>query len=173
MMKFQHPAHERTPPLQSRANHQPQQTGNRHKGLSDENFQLLLAVGHEIHARDGQLVFQEGEAQDNIIVVLDGKVKVGIRAHTPVWMNMGAYGMIDLEEEESQTNWKRAQLYSQVVCLGKPDSPLEQGHSLAAISAGESHLLVVDVKTLQKTLQSHPNQGNHLLENLRQLMTQP
>lgn len=142
---------------------------NQCKILGHEDIELLQTIGYTIHSQDGQMLFEQGEPQTTIHVLLQGKVKVGQRRHCPEWLDLGPFGLVDLANETSD-DWADSRLYNQVACLSEFDLFSDRPHTQSAISVGACKLLIVNVTILKKFIQVYPAQGARLQESLRLMM---
>ncbi|MBF0214885.1 MAG: cyclic nucleotide-binding domain-containing protein [Magnetococcales bacterium] len=140
-------------------------------GLQDQDLKLLMQVGRVTHTRDGQQLFCEGECNDVIFIILDGKVKLGKTAHKPHWIDMGPYGMINMDEDEEPV-WSGYHVCSASHSLGGLPLTLETCHSLTAVSDGECDLLVLETSSLEKhlALQGRSHQATRIMTSLRQML---
>ncbi|MBF0272158.1 MAG: hypothetical protein HQL98_08865 [Magnetococcales bacterium] len=140
-------------------------------GLQEQDLNLLMQVGRVMHTRDGQQLFCEGECNDVIFIILDGKVKLGKTAHKPFWIDMGPYGMINMDEDD-EPDWKGYQVCSASQCLGGVPLTREVCHSMTAVSDGECELLVLETASLenQLSLQGRSHQSARIMASLRQML---
>ncbi|MBF0192032.1 MAG: cyclic nucleotide-binding domain-containing protein [Magnetococcales bacterium] len=140
-------------------------------GLQDQDLKLLMQVGRVTHTRDGQQLFCEGESNDVIFIILDGKVRLGKTAHKPHWIDMGPYGMINMDEDEEPI-WSGYHVCSASHSLGGLPLTFETSHSLTAVSDGECDLLVLETATLENhlALQGRSHQAARIMASLRQML---
>ncbi len=139
-------------------------------GLQEQDLNLLMQVGRVTHTHDGQQLFCEGECNDAIFLILDGKVKLGETARKPFWMDFGPYGMINMDEDMAPV-WKDYQVCTVSHCLGCLVPTREPRHSRTAISEGECDLLVLDTLSLKDKLSVYDksHQSARILSSLRRM----
>ncbi|MBF0629010.1 MAG: cyclic nucleotide-binding domain-containing protein [Magnetococcales bacterium] len=140
-------------------------------GLHDQDLKLLMQVGRVMHTCDGQQLFCEGECNDLIFIILEGKVKLGKSTQKPRWIDMGPYGMINMDDDLEPV-WQGYQVCSASNCLGGVPLTREMCHSMTAISDGECEVLVVETISLEQqlALQGRSHQAGRIMACLRQML---
>ncbi|MBF0339834.1 MAG: cyclic nucleotide-binding domain-containing protein [Magnetococcales bacterium] len=141
-------------------------------GLQEQDLSLLMQMGRVTHTRDGQELFSEGESNDVIYIILDGRVKLGKTTHKPLWLDMGPYGMVNMDDDDKEPVWDRYKVCTPSSCLGGAPLTREACHSLTAVSEGECDLLVLESANLESQLfqQGGGHQSARILTGLRQML---
>lgn len=95
---------------------------------------------------NGEYIFQEGVRDDRVYLIQEGEVEVGYASTKIQWVDMGPYGMIDMEEgEESplKSSWLEKTVLGVGDCLGEICCLHNARHDMSARAMGNVQMLSV------------------------------
>jgi CRP-like cAMP-binding protein len=137
--------------------------------LTLEECKLLDSIAHMEHIHDGEIIFEEGERDDQLYIVLNGHVEMGHREkeHTK-WVDFGIYGVCDIDEvdETTDNHWSSVHTLDAGECVGEMSFIENGAHNLTARASGEGDLLVVDAPHLKEIVKNHPAMAEHIYKAL-------
>lgn len=96
---------------------------------------------------NGEFIFQEGIRDDRVYLIQKGTVEVGYTLSKCQWVDMGPFGMIDMEEDEDlspKSDWLKKTVLEVGDCLGEPCCLHNARHDLSARAMGEVQMLSVE-----------------------------
>lgn len=96
---------------------------------------------------NGEFIFREGVRDDRVYLIQKGSVEVGYTLGKCQWVDMGPFGMIDMEEDEplsAKSDWLKKTVLGVGDCLGEPCCLHNSRHDLSARAMGEVQMLSVD-----------------------------
>lgn len=134
-------------------------TASSNKPASIAPFFAHLMEQGETHCQqysfsNGEYIFQEGIQDDRVYLIQTGEVEVGYAATRPQWVDMGPYGMIDMEEggdaRSKRSMWRKKTVLGAGECLGEPCCLYNARHHLSARAMGQVHMLSVHGNMLKK-----------------------
>lgn len=100
----------------------------------------------QYHFSNGEYIFQEGIRDDRVYLIQKGKVEVGYTSGKGQWVDMGPFGMIDMDEGERvlrNAHWLKKAVLEEGDCLGELCCLHDSRHDLSARAVGEVHMLSV------------------------------
>lgn len=122
----------------------------------------------------GEYIFQEGARDDRVYLIQKGKVEVGYTLDKCQWVDMGPYGMIDMEEEGGEKkrlenfNWVKKTVLGEGDCLGEPCCLHNTRHDMSARAMGDVQMLSVQGHLLKSMCSSNSD----LVECVRDILAQ-
>ena len=124
------------------------------------------------HFSNGEYIFQEGVRDDRVYLIQKGKVEVGYTETKYQWVDMGPFGMIDMEEEEESlknANWLKKTVLEKGDCLGEPCCLHDTRHDMSARAMGDVQMLSVHGHLLKELCSS----SSDLVRCVEDLLSQP
>ncbi|MBF0461355.1 MAG: cyclic nucleotide-binding domain-containing protein [Magnetococcales bacterium] len=102
--------------------------------------------------QDGEVLFEEGEPDDQLFIIHRGTVEMGQISNPRGWVNFGAYGSVYLEDTDVGTPvWlKRARL-QEGDCAGELGFVVGAPHAMTARAKGEVQVYRLNAENI-KTL---------------------
>lgn len=104
------------------------------------------------HFVNGEYIFQEGIKDDRVYLIQEGEVEVGYPSTKSQWVDMGPYGLIDMEEDSTsstQSHWRNKTVLGAGECLGEPCCLHDTRHHLSARAMGNVQMLSVHGHSLK------------------------
>lgn len=133
------------------------------QGLSEVDCEMLMKMMRPVQIYPGQVLFEEGERDDEVLFIESGKVEVGHRDPPPEWLDQGPYGMVDLADHDGR-EWVPVRTAKSGECLGEPGFCCNEAHSFTAIAKAEGRALVLDGRQIKPLLAQDPNLGCRLVK---------
>ncbi|MBF0604835.1 MAG: cyclic nucleotide-binding domain-containing protein [Nitrospirae bacterium] len=72
------------------------------QAVSKGDLEILARVASTVSLHRGELLFEEGEPEDAVYVIQNGKVAVGHPEHIHHWVDFGPYGTVDIPESHEK-----------------------------------------------------------------------
>ncbi|MBF0381820.1 MAG: cyclic nucleotide-binding domain-containing protein [Magnetococcales bacterium] len=138
--------------------------------LTREECELLASIAHTEHVHDGEVIFEEGERDDQLYIILNGHIEMGHREEEHnKWVDFGVYGVCDLDEVDETTNnhWCDVHTLDAGECVGEMSFIQNGAHNLTARAKGEGDLLVVDAPHLKEIVKNRPEMVEHIYKALK------
>lgn len=120
------------------------------------------------HFSNGEYIFHKGERNDYVYLIQKGQVEVGHANAQHQWVDMGPYGMIDMEEELLESGWLKKAMLGEGECLGEVCCLNDSTHDLSARAVGDVHMLSVPGSLLKSLC----NDNTNLTSCVREVVTQ-
>jgi CRP-like cAMP-binding protein len=114
------------------------------RGLNLEECRLIGGMLHPVHVNEGELLFEQGESNQELFLIKNGCVKVGQSTKRHQWIDLGPYGEVDMDDDEDK------ELQEKVIlgpgdCVGETTLFSNHAHALTAIAIEEGDMLRLDV----------------------------
>ncbi|MBF0284548.1 MAG: cyclic nucleotide-binding domain-containing protein [Magnetococcales bacterium] len=142
---------------------------SRLRNLPQEERTLLQGMMRRMPVRDGQVLFEEGERDGQLVLVLQGRVDAVKAESAPVWVDMGAYGRIDMDDP-LECPQQLLHSYATGECLGEQGFCHDEPHAFTAVCVGDGEVLVLQASDLKPVLQQDPQAGCRLMRSLREMV---
>lgn len=134
--------------------------------------QELMKLVNYIHARDGEILFEEGERGNQVFIIRQGQVELGRKATRGQWMDMGPFGCVNMDENQASQVWTERVTLREGDCVGEISFMLDQSHGQTAMAAGDVSLLCLNLNQLRHLDKHHPHLCRCFTEGLsRSLQT--
>ncbi|MBF0625116.1 MAG: cyclic nucleotide-binding domain-containing protein [Magnetococcales bacterium] len=137
--------------------------------LGEKEWEALAQTGSPLHVHGGEVIFEEGEEDEHIYVVLKGKVALGRTKAKHQWLTMGPYGEVDMAADDPGAAWKDHITLGRGSLLGEMDFHLPASHTLSAQAVEESDLVELSPRQMAQLKQTYPQ----IYRRLAMVMTAP
>lgn len=139
--------------------------------LSPEEWQALKEISREITLGEGEILFEEGEPEDYIYLVMKGKVSIGRLEDNHKWVNFGTWGEVDLSnapgaEDLENSVWIDRITLGKGEVAGEPGMTMLRHHRLSARCEGECDLMQLNADEVESLKKDH----SHLYKTLMECM---
>lgn len=142
-----------------------------HAPTASPFFSLLMEKNERVceilRFSDGEFLFQKGERDDRVFLIQKGQVDVGYDLAQRRWVDQGAFGMIDMDEENNLNPvWSNHVILKEGECLGETSCIRCAGHGMSARAIGDVRVLAVPGHRLKALCSNNSDLSNCLTELL-------
>ncbi len=142
-----------------------------HSPSASPFFSLLMEKNERVceilQFSDGDYLFQRGERDDRVFLIQKGRVEVGYDVAQRRWVDQGAFGMIDMDEEDNLNPvWSKYIVVGEGDCIGEPSCIHCSGHAMSARAIGDVRVLSVPGQQLKTLCNSNSDLRDCLMDLL-------